>query len=147
MTQEEKELVFRDMSARLLYNPKIKIGEYDYELVGYNPQENETQPVTVRFYKNDVAYYVHIPIDDYKPYLRPMSSMTKEEQRFIATKFNADKMASIVTYTASEDGLSEVCIEDTVGLIDWLNRNMFDYRGLIPKGLALVAREGMYKND
>ena len=37
--------------------------------------------------------------------------------------------------------------ETTLDEIMWLDKNMFDYRGIIPKGLALVAREGMYKND
>lgn len=58
-----------------------------------------------------------------KPYLRPMSSMTEEEYR----EFGYD----VLRYTPRE--------------FDWLNAHHFDYRGLIPKGLALEAPEGMYK--
>ena len=58
-----------------------------------------------------------------KPYLRPMDSMTEEEY----AEFGYDTLR----YT----------IQD----IDWLNAHHFDYRGLIEKGLALEAHEGMYK--
>jgi hypothetical protein len=33
----------------------------------------------------------------------------------------------------------------TLETFDWLNAHHFDYRGLIEKGLALEAPEGMYK--
>lgn len=60
------------------------------------------------------------------PYLRPMSSMTKDERY----EYN------------------NLCIknssQDTAKSIDWLNAHHFDYRGLIEKGLALEAPEGMY---
>lgn len=61
-----------------------------------------------------------------KPYLRPMSSMTEEEKR--------DLGGDIHTYY-------------TIREIDWLNAHHFDYRGLIPMGLALEAPEGMYEKD
>lgn len=65
-----------------------------------------------------------------KPYLRPMSSMTEEEK----------KQYQILT------PIVEVVFEyDASRLIDWLNKNMFDYRGLIEKGLALEAPKGMYE--
>jgi hypothetical protein len=66
-----------------------------------------------------------------KPYLRPMSSMTEEEKfeyGFITERWMYD-----ATYSISDS-------------VDWLNANHFDYRGLVEKGLALVAPEGMYKN-
>jgi len=61
-----------------------------------------------------------------KPYLRPMSSMTDEEK-----------------------GISEQIYKDSGfwAHFDWLNANHFDYRGLIPMGLALEAPEGMYKTE
>ena len=48
---------------------------------------------------------------------------------------------SIVCYNEFEGGST---LFDEVGF-DWLNAHHFDYRGLIPKGLALEAPEGMYK--
>ena len=64
-----------------------------------------------------------------KPYLRPMASMTEEEKINYRAFFNYDGVEYPDEY------------------IDWLNKNMFDYRGLIEKGLALEAPEGMYKID
>ncbi len=62
-------------------------------------------------------------------YLRPMSSMTEEEKK------EYDILTPIV----------EVVFPcDAYPLIDWLNKKMFDYRGLIPMGLALEAPENMY---
>ena len=55
-------------------------------------------------------------LTDIKPYLRPISSMTEEEK------------------------------EELRDTYDWYKRKMFDYRGLIPKGLALKAKDGMYNN-
>jgi len=62
-------------------------------------------------------------LTDIKPYLRLMSSMTEEERQ--------------------EYGLV-LCEELSINQFDWLNRKMFDYRGLIPMGLALEAKECMY---
>ena len=64
-------------------------------------------------------------IEDVKPYLRPLSSMTKEE----------------------EYEYHNICvcpINKPWDVTDWLNKKGFDYRGLIPMGLALEAKEGMY---
>ena len=62
-----------------------------------------------------------------KPYLRPMSSMTEEEKGEYQAFFNYDGVEYPEEY------------------IDWLNAHHFDYRGLIEKGLALKASEGMYE--
>ena len=64
-------------------------------------------------------------VEDVKPYLRPMSSMTEEEYQ----EFGYD----VLRYTPRE--------------LDWLNEHHFDYRGLIEKGLAIEAPEGMYKTE
>lgn len=64
-------------------------------------------------------------LTDIKPYLRPMSSMTEKERQ--------------------EYGLV-LCDELSINRFDWLNAHHFDYRGLIEKGLALEAKEGVY-ND
>lgn len=64
-------------------------------------------------------------LTDIKPFLRPMSSMTEEERQ--------------------EYGLV-LCDELTTNQFDWLNRKMFDHRGLITIGLALEAPKGVYNN-
>ena len=71
-------------------------------------------------------------VETVKPYLRPMSSMTEEEK---------------VEYCDLQDKFilsSQYPVTDGHAFFDWLNKKMFDYRGLIPKRLALEAQEGMY---
>lgn len=82
----------------------------------------------------DIDDYSTVTINEIIPYLRPMSSMTEEERK-------------------EYESLANHCIVTSIGfihleaapLIDWLNEHRFDYRGLIEKGLALPATEGMYK--
>ena len=115
MTQEEKSILLKDLSARLPYEPMCK----------FTDTEDNFCKATAKLgysFRDFVAGKIII-----KPYLRPMSSMTKEEIKEYQVFFNYDGVEYPEEY------------------IDWLNKNMFDYRGLIEKGLALEAPEGMYK--
>lgn len=116
MTQEDKELLLKDLCARLPYG--IKASYYGVE------EECETWDkigcVTFDGYV-DIGQY-SLPIESIKPYLFPLSSMT-EEQQLDLTKFVAN-------------GINGKNI-----LYDWYNKNHFDYRGLIEKGLAIDATE------
>jgi len=125
MTTEEKELLLKDLCARLQYGVFIRIFSGDYKLLGID--ENLVHLDTPVYDEGDG--YFDIDYIDIKPYLRPMSSMTDNE-------FSELKNAY---WTCPED--ETYCI---YGNIDWLDKNMFDYRGLTPKGLALEAKEGMY---
>lgn len=75
--------------------------------------------------------------DDFKPYLRPLSSMNDKEQKEFA-QFHCVKLCPIIVDRC-------LTIANESKMIDWLNSHYFDYRGLIEKGLALEASEGMYK--
>ena len=68
----------------------------------------------------------------YKPYLRPMSSMTEEEKK---------ELNNVLEFQYYSD---DSCMCEST---DWLNAHHFDYRGLIERGLALEAPEGMYKTE
>lgn len=138
MRQEDKQLLFVDLSSRLPYRVKCfhphGVGELDsIEVKDYG--------IHVIFKTPDDNYY---SIEDCKPYLRPLSSMTEEEY---------DDMFRQL-YSAQEEIFRNCSDTDTIGKLiandmvryDWLNKNMFDYRGLIEKGLALEASEEMYKN-
>ena len=126
MTQEEKEILLKDLCARLPYGVKIEKTYVDY-------------PTTL--HEDDIVSW-KIGEIKIKPYLRPMSSMTEEERRFLL-KFGTvgmdenDKVFDVYPYG----------MERTMSVIDFLNANHFDYRGLIEKGLALEAPEGMYKTE
>ena len=150
MTQEEKDLLLRDLSSRLPYNTKVLcryrgeddecmsedvfiLNEIDTRLlsnpywIGGNQLQKNGFPCGI----SDFA----ICIDDedvfIKPYLRSMSNMTEEERKEYLAECDKDDMDAITTprYHGTE----------------WLITNHFDYRGLIPMGLALEAPEGMYK--
>lgn len=108
MTQEDKELLLKDLCARL-----------PYEVKALDREEKITIKAYIRNLVIDEVGISH-SIDDCKPYLFPLSSMT-EEQQIELTKFVAN-------------GISGENI-----VYDWYNKNHFDYRGLIPKGLAIDA--------
>ena len=132
MTQEEKELLLKDLSARLPYGVKI---ELTWWVMGEGTCINTTlEPDHIEQLLNDEYGDTEI-----KPYLRPMSSMTKEEE---------DEFVSFTDtmFRFGEDDSLCVLPLDT---ISWLNKKMFDYRGLIEKGLAIeVTKENNpYKLD
>ena len=91
-------------------------------------------------------------INDVKPYLRPMSSMTEEEAKELSILCDITGVLSIkITdeYIDFEvdDGFSSIetkiiwfnDIISSIEIFDWLNKNHFDYRGLIPMGLAIAV--------
>lgn len=117
MTQEDKQLLLIDLCARLPYG-----------FIVHRYSDNRD----ITFGKNELDEFSHFleysEGEKFKPYLRPMSSMTEKEAKDI----NLTEYLKGSFY---------------VGIIDWLNEHHFDYRGLIEKGLALEAPEGMYKID
>ena len=151
MNKEDKQLSLKDFLSRLFYGVKIKLGDYDYQVEGYDPRNS--LPLIVSFLKNDTKYYVNIAIKDYCPYLRSMSSMTEKEIEDLKTLCSIyiptdshiigfeDYGISVFTHHLTNNTYS---FKLTNNVIDWLDKNMFDYRGLIKKGLALEAPKGMY---
>ena len=134
MTQEEKQLLLADLCARLPYGVKVLcsnsyIGEIShiYLTMGLVYLKNVDKTFS---------------IDEIKPYLRPMSSMTEEECRELGelpvTIENVGETLPNVPYYI------EVVRPEQ---IDWFNAHHFDYHGLIPMGLALEAPEDLYSNE
>lgn len=132
MTQEEKELLLKDICARLPYGVKIlddafkKYGASELINIGIDGS------LLVDNKENDIQYYPII--DDIKPYLRPMSSMTEEEKKEFTKVLVKSQECS---YENNESA--------TTIVNDWYLSKGFDVRGLIPKGLAIEAPEDMYK--
>lgn len=127
MTQEEKELLLKDLSSRIPYNVKVQTPDGDTVRL-YSIGNREMDDTKIRLFING-GYYPDIV----KPYLRPMPSMTDEE-----TEEYKQFLEDIEGYAYSID-----CVPQ----IDWLNAHHLDYRGLIEKGLALKATEDMYKTE
>ena len=124
MTQEEKDLLIKDLCAKLPYNvqgvtskgvvsPLIVKGEADWDII--------------------TSLNYRIVKYGWKPYFRPMSSMTDEERK---------EYKHLVAFSGNSYGAAD--------LVDWLNKKMFVYRAINGKDmfeleLALKAPEGMYK--
>lgn len=130
MKENLKQLLLKDLCARLSSSLKVQIGNNDYNAIGvtkYPSDEGEW----IWCVKTDVSE--PIEIEYVKPYLRPMESMAKDEKK---------KFAKLL-FSDLEGGVNE----DFYKSLDYLNSIHVDYRGLISKGLALEAPEGMYKME
>ena len=134
MTQEEKQLLLKDLSARLPYKPMVH-AEWDYEEPSGKVYHKEADRILEI---ND--FYA---IWDVRPYLRPMSSMTEEEEQYILHTWGEDHFNNGIDLMY-DNYMMLGCAPD---FVDWLNGHHFDYRGLIEKGLALEAPDGMYKTE
>jgi hypothetical protein len=152
MTQKDKQLLLTDLCGRLLYGVNVKTtGDNEsYTLLSINSNKNIAL-IGLDF--GDVYATSKIKIDECKPYLRPMSSMTEEEKdemfgicTLSDCSVNTDWESVGVEIMSSHPRYGDHYSTD-YSVIDWLNKNMFDYRGLIPKGLALEAPKGMYKEE
>ena len=121
MTQENKELLLKDLNARLPYGVKIEI---TWWVMGEGVGINTTlEPECIEELLNDEDGDIEL-----KPYLRPMSSMTEEE---VEEYRNIDNRSYSCPMDYAHIPASE--------RIDWLNKNHFDYRGLIPMDLAIAV--------
>ena len=132
MGHKDKQLLLQDLSGRLPYSVIVQVndgikGTYDSQLVQVFC-DRASCSVNVRNPLEEC-----ICIDSVKPYLRSMSPMTEEEKKEYHKTFRAEPYGSGIGYIYVESAKS----------FDWLDKKMFDYRGLIPNGLALEAPEGM----
>ena len=135
MTTEEKQLLLKDLSARLLYGVICHTEKGDGHLCSINQTIFGTEyGININPLKRDYFNDSETEEQVIKPYLRPMSSMTKEERLIYEQRFH-DVGRSIDVIDA----------DDVVPHIDWLLSCHLDFRGLIPMGFALEATEGMYK--
>ena len=119
MREEDKNLLMIDLCSRLPYGVKV-------EAETWLEDEGEFAYVPDKVYSiNSDGYIVHGYDEVYecKPYLFPLSSMTEEQKEEFDRLYTYD---ALIIYPQWE-------------LIDWLNKNHFDYRGLIEKGLAIDA--------
>jgi hypothetical protein len=134
MTQEEANLLFKDICGRLKYEPYIN---YNNKIYGLYICYLEDLFNKVKKHKFSRGYDIRNLI--IKPYLRPMSSMTDEEKK---------EFEDICTSTAKDRAhfVMEGSIDSNYMLekFDWLNAHHFDYRGLLLKSLALEVPEDMY---
>ena len=117
MKQENKELLFKDLCARLPYGVKFLRESWNFEWDQELSVIEVLEDIDKDGYINNTKVY---RIEDIKPYLFPLSSMTEEQKK----KW---------FYTLSSD------YHITYDTVDWCNKNHFDYRGLIEKEIAIDA--------
>ena len=140
MTQENKELLLKDLAARLPYGVICGINGHSYELV-----EIDIKRELVYLLRDDCDIpWSILRGDDVKPYLRPMSSMTEEERKeFIDATDGELRYSEVFDVIKPMRESEDYCASFVSYLksIDWLNAHHFDYRGLIEKGLAIEVTE------
>lgn len=168
MEQEQKDKLLKYLCAALPYGVKCKgtteelvidfnddIVRKNVEIIDALSMINLSSPdgAHVTLGRNGVC-----DIDTIKPYLRPMSSMTEEERRELnAAIFGDSGHKEFFTFSSEPSGIiyngNDNCCFINIGdstidrLTDWLLEHHFDFRGLIPKGAAIVAPEGMYETN
>lgn len=129
----DRELLIRDLCCRLPYDTVVKL-----------------TPLTGNGWPHDLPLsekvFARMGQYDVKPYLVPMSDMTDEQIEEASkilgnTKFEISEFGDIQSSQLINDDIAYLDIESIVAYLDWLNKNDFDYRGLIPKGLAVNKRE------
>ena len=120
MTQEQKDLLIKDLCGRLSHGVKCKILETnEVKILGAIQYDGEN--TLFDFWEDDqkIQYGYQLYLSEFKPYLLPISSMPKEQKKYIRDNpFGA-----------------------THEVFDWLDKNNYDYRGLIDKGLVDDATE------
>ena len=150
MTQEDKNILMKDLCARLPYGVIIayKEGKNDYHcwalrtLNAPGISKSDTAPDS----DGEIEYTEQagigtrtgirpLRLEKMLPYLRPMSSMTEEE------KLKLEDMEFEIAHLKFTTYAHECMI------LDYLYSRHLDVRGLIPMGLALEAPEGMYKTE
>ena len=141
MTHNEKELLIKDLCARLPYGVKFnfKYAESSSEIM---------RAIYLQDYMIISSKDYSCEINDIKPYLFPLSSMTDEQANELFNLFGISLLDSVgrdyikinectgITFFLNKGFDVETHLDK---LMNWLNTNHFDYRGLIPMGLAIDA--------
>jgi hypothetical protein len=136
MTQEEKNLLLKDLCSRLPYNCMVSIAEGGIDGIKWADLTLNAY-LFYQIMEEDAWEYV-------KPYLRPLSSMTDEERE------EYGKVCELDTEILANHPMNGEPFPALYNSQDWLNKKMFAYRTIDGKdmfelGLALEAPEGMYK--
>lgn len=117
--KRQEELLMTDLCARIPYGVKVEVKDFprngQYELVGFNLYDENMPIVTCK----TSTGIINIPLRYVKPYLLPLSNLTDEQYKEYCELEHSGDMEHL-----------------SVPLLVWLNKNHFDYRDLIPIGLA-----------
>ena len=120
-----KELLIKDLSSRLPYDVKVL---YDNKVFSIDYVSSIYEEI-----KLDTCDNYTLDVLDVKPYLFPLSSMTEEQKK------EYRKVCELDTEILSKHPMDGTPFPALYNSQDWLNKNHFDYRGLIPMELAIDA--------
>ena len=140
MTQEDKDLLLKDLCSRVPYRVKCK---YDDRLI-VNTLSVDFFWEKIEGYERYVNCTRKYDIENIKPYLFPLSSMTVEQMCKVQNLLpdNCDISFKNQKITFYDEG--NIQLEQLEKVFNFFNMHHIDYRGLIPMGLANDAPEGMY---
>lgn len=128
MTQEDKQILLRDLCSRLPYDTWVKYEGKEWLVTGYGHGRVSLLPSVFSSIGGPCPL-----LEEVRPYLRPMSSMTEKEKR------KYDILVEEIVYRPG--------VLTCSSLIDFCHEHHLDGLGLIEKGLALEAPEGMYETE
>lgn len=132
MTQIEKDLLLIDLCARLPYDVKVL---YDNKIFNIDYISSIYKEI-----KLDTCNKYTLDISDVKPYLFPLSSMTKEQLFEIQEILGKNEIEIKDEFLSIIDSdRNTITYLEILAVLEWFNKNHFDYRGLIEKGLAINA--------
>ena len=137
MNEQDRELLFIDLCGRIPY--KVRMFEIE-------PINDIQSNLTLQSISNKASVICITPsggaigssIDAFKPYLFPLSSMTEEQREEflnIQTEERQILLNALIEYKSGK--YDKIPIIAPYKQIEWLNKNHFDYRGLIERGLAI----------
>ena len=130
MTEQNKQLLLVDLCSRLPYGVFVNIEGFDYD---FNGKLVQVYFGNINRCSIQVGSNISYSLEETKPYLRPMSSMTEEEVK----EFAAFASQSQHRFFIGDSYYWYNNYEEE----DWLNAHHFDFRNLIERGLAISTEE------
>ena len=135
MTQEQKQLLLQDLCARLPYGVKISVPSWDERELEYIDRVDVLYSVNGDEYIKSVNEDYDFSLEEVKPYLFPLSSMTEEQKK----EYNSIIYSGIELH--SERYYDVIDIDEIESLEEFYNKNHLDFRGLIRMDMAIDATD------
>lgn len=132
MKQEDKDLLLKDLCARLPYNPMVEYKGESYNVLGITHGRLVLCKPFMSYTLNE-----HPLVEEVKLCLFPLSSMTEEQKEEYGKCYDIDLANCAKNLCDRLNGKDTINGYPMYNHIDWCNKNYFDYRGLIPMGLAI----------
>jgi hypothetical protein len=145
----DKQTIINDLVARIPYGVVVNCTDGDVQIISVDFEMGYDNP---EFWYDGPGSNINFDDDNIKPYLFPLSSMTEEQLKEMQEIIGNPNEACISVKTSGlELWLNSIDTDPTIWLDtifevqNWLNKNHFDYRGLIPAGAAIDATgKGIY---